>query len=100
MNDIQIARSKVQIETGRRTSFIQSEIGVLYEKDHIEINQFTKFEVLSLDYNHIEGFQNSEKLETLCGFGGPLELVGHSLVTTQQNITKLGNLLIFTWSFR
>ena len=35
------------------------------------ICQFTKFEVLSLDGNHIGGFQNSEILEpTLYGFGG------------------------------
>ena len=29
--------------------------------------QFTKFKVLSLDCNHAEGFQKSEKLETLYG---------------------------------
>ena len=26
-------------------------------KDHITISQFTKFEVLSLDYSRVEGFQ-------------------------------------------
>ena len=28
----------------------------------IKTRQFTKFEVLSLDWNHVEGFQKSEKL--------------------------------------
>ena len=54
------------------------------------------FEVLSLDHNHVEGFQKLEKkLETLYGFGGRhlrirdfcmefgRPLTGHSLVTTQ-----------------
>ena len=40
-----------------------------HKKDHIKISQFTKFEVLSLDCNHVEGFQKSEILETLYGFG-------------------------------
>ena len=31
-------------------------------------DQFTKFKDLSLDCNHVEGFQNSEILETLYGF--------------------------------
>ena len=31
------------------------------------ISQFTKFEILSLDCNLIEGFQILEKLETLYG---------------------------------
>ena len=39
-------------------------------KDHIKICQFTKSEVLPLDYNHVEGFQKSGKLENLHGFGG------------------------------
>ena len=39
-------------------------------KDHIKIIRFTKFEVLSLDCNHVKGFQKSAKLETLYGFGG------------------------------
>ena len=42
-----------------------------HKKDHIKICLFTKFEVLSLDCNHVEGFQKSEKIETLYGFGGP-----------------------------
>ena len=73
--------------------FHQSEIGVLHKKGHIKISQFTKFEVLSLDCNHVEGFQISEKLETLCGFGGRHRgdicmefgrpLTGHSLVNKQ-----------------
>ena len=37
----------------------------LDKKDHINIRQFTKFEVLSLDFNHEEGFKKSEKLETI-----------------------------------
>ena len=32
-------------------------IGVHRKKDHIKISRFTKFEVLSLDCNHVEGFQ-------------------------------------------
>ena len=32
----------------------------LERKDHIEISQFNKFEVLLLDCNHMEGFQKSE----------------------------------------
>ena len=40
-----------------------------HKKDHFKISQFAKFEVLSLDCNHVEGFQNSEKLVTLYGFG-------------------------------
>ena len=66
------------------------------EKDHIKISQFTKFEVLSLDCNHVENFQKSgKKIETVYGFGGRhlrireicmefgRPLTGHSLVTTQ-----------------
>ena len=34
----------------------------LYKKDHIKISQFTKFEVLSLDCNHVEGYKKSEKI--------------------------------------
>ena len=52
-------------------TFIQSEIVVHHEKDHTKITQFTKFEVLSLDYNHVEGFQKSDKLETLWIWGTP-----------------------------
>ena len=39
--------------------------GVHHKKDHIKINQFIKFEVLSLDCNHVEVFQKSKKIETL-----------------------------------
>ena len=63
------------------------------KKDHIKLLSLPKFEVVSLDCNHVEGFQKSEKLETLHGFWGPL--TGHSLVTTQCNITKLGILTNF-----
>ena len=45
-------------------------IGVHLKKDHIKIRQCTKFEVLSLDCNHVQGFQRSEKLGPLYGFGG------------------------------
>ena len=49
-----IASSEVQIENG---------------EDRIKIRQFTKFEVLSLNCNHEEGFQKSEKKgNTLYGF--------------------------------
>ena len=48
------------------------------------------FGFVSLDFNYIEDFQKSEKLETLYGFGGPLTV--HSLVSMQCNITKLGKL--------
>ena len=46
-----IARFEVQMETG----------------DEFKISWFTKFGVVSLDFNHVEGFQKSEKLETLYG---------------------------------
>ena len=46
-------------------NFHLSEIGVNYKKGHIKISQFTKFDVLSLDFNHEESFQKSAKLETL-----------------------------------
>ena len=35
-----------------------------------EFSQFTKSDVLSLDCDHVEGFQILDKLETLYGFGG------------------------------
>ena len=65
------------------------------KKDHTEIRQFTKFEVLSLDCNHVEGSKKSEILETLHGFGSRhltirdicmefgRTLTDHSLVTSQ-----------------
>ena len=40
-----------------------------WKEDHIKISRFTKFEVLSLDCDHVEGFQKSEILETLYAFG-------------------------------
>ena len=67
--------------------------------------QFIKFEVLSLDCIHVQGFQNSEKLETLYGFGGRhlrikdicMEIgrlkTGRTLVTTQKDTTQLGKLI-------
>ena len=36
---------------------------------HFKISQFSKFEVLLLDCDHVERFQKSVKLETLYGFG-------------------------------
>ncbi len=36
----------------------------------MKISQFTKFGVVLLDRRYVEGFQKSEKLETLYGFGG------------------------------
>ena len=58
----------------------------------IKISQFAKFVILSLACNHVEGFQKPEKLQPLYGFGGLCmefrrPLTGHSLVTTQGNIT-------------
>ena len=32
------------------------------KKDHIKISRFTKFGVVSLDFNHVEIFQKSEKI--------------------------------------
>ena len=67
----------------------------LPKKDHVKINPFTKFEVLWLDCNHLEGFQKSEKIKTLYGFGVRhlrirdicmefrRPLTDYSLVTTQ-----------------
>ena len=42
-------------------NFHYSEVEVHRKKDHIKIRQFTKFELLSLDSNHLEGFQKSEQ---------------------------------------
>ena len=65
------------------------------KKDHIKIRQFAKFEVLSLDCDHVDGFQISGKKETLHGFGSRhliireicmefgRTLTGHCLVTSQ-----------------
>ena len=59
------------METGvKMFNFCLIRNGVHHKKDHIKISQFTKFEVLWSDYNHVEGFQKSEKIETLYGFGG------------------------------
>ena len=78
-----------------------------WKKDRIKISQFITSGVVSLDCNHVEGFQKSEKLETLYGFGGRhlgirdicmefgRHLTAHSLVTMQCNITKLGKLTHF-----
>ena len=68
-----------------------------HERSQIKISQFTKFELLSLECNRVEGFQKLKKLESLYGFnlgrrhlgirdicmeyGRPL--TGRSLVTTQ-----------------
>ena len=57
------------METGDEFLMHYSEIGVHHKKDHKEISQFTKFEVMLLDCNHAEGFQKLEILETvwICG---------------------------------
>ena len=72
----------------------ESELMKKWKEDHIKISRFTKFEVLSLDCDHVERFQKSEKLENLYGFEGRhlrirdicmksgRPLTGHSLVTT------------------
>ena len=64
------------------------------------------FGVVSLNCNHVEGFQKSEKLETLSGFGGRLicmefwrPLTAYSLGTMQYNITKLGKLIYLLIQF-
>ena len=50
------------METGDKfLNFHSIRNGVHHKKDHIKISQFTKFEVLSSDYNHVEGFQISGK---------------------------------------
>ena len=41
-----------------------------HKEYHIKISQFTTFGDVSIDFNHVEGFQKSETLETLCGFEG------------------------------
>ena len=78
----------------RVLNFHLLETGVHRKNDRIKISQFTKFMVLSLDSNHVEGFQKHGKIETLYGFGGRhlrirdfcMEFgrpsTGHSLVTT------------------
>ena len=40
-----------------------------HKKDLINIGQFTKFEVLLLDCNHVVGFQKSKELETFVWVG-------------------------------
>ena len=72
-----IARSEVQMETGDEFLNLNLKIGARHKKDHIKISQFTKFEVVSLDCNHVEGFQKSEKF--VWNWGRPL--TAHSLVT-------------------
>ena len=39
-------------------------------KEHFKTYQFARFGVVSLDCNPVEGFQKSDKLETLYGFRG------------------------------
>ena len=60
---------KWRLGTSFQVFILKSEIGVHHKKNHMKISQFTKFEVLSFDCNHVEGFQKSEKLEPLYGFG-------------------------------
>ena len=58
---------KWRLGTSFNFSFNQN-FGVHHKKDHIKVSQFTKFEVLPLDCNHVKGFQKSEKLDTLYRF--------------------------------
>ena len=46
------------------------EIEVRHKKDHIKISQFTKFEVLSLDCNHVEIGKNRY---FICIWGTPFQ---------------------------
>ena len=55
-----IGKFKLRLATSFKV-FILSEIGVHHKKDHIKISQFTKFEIVSLDCNHVEDFQNIGK---------------------------------------
>ena len=88
---------EVQMESGNEFSnfhLIKPVIGVHHKKDHIKISQITTFEVLSLNWNHVKGFQNSEKLESLYGFGR-CHLTEFFFATFDrsqpvENITKLG----------
>ena len=64
----------------------QSEILVHHNKDHIKISHFTKFEVLSLDCNPVEGLYGFGgrhlRIRDICmEFRRPLK--GHSIVTMQ-----------------
>ena len=81
------------METGDEYLIIKSEIGVQHKKDHTKISQFTKFEVLSLGCNHVQGRSKIGKIGDCMEFGGPL--TGHSLVITQCSKTKLGKLTNF-----
>ena len=92
-----ITRSAVQMEIGNEFLhfYLIRNWTVHHKKDHIKFSQFTKFEVLSLECDHVEVFQNSEKLEILYESWGlhlrsryicmefRQPLTGHSLVTTQ-----------------
>ena len=60
-----VSRSKQQ-----NTKVLSISRSELQKKDHIKISQFTKFGDLSLDCNHVEGFQKSEIAETLYVFEG------------------------------
>ena len=69
------AHSEVQMET--KDEFLNLRLirignNIHHKKDHIKItgSQFTTFEVLLLDCNHVKGFQILEKLGTLYGFEG------------------------------
>ena len=51
---------------GLLKTLTESEIGVHYKIIHIKISQFTKFEVLSLDCNHVESFQKNRQNKDFC----------------------------------
>ena len=83
-----------QMETGDEFLIFNYQQLESIKNVYMEITQFTTFEVLSLDCNHVEGFQKSEKLETVWIWGRYLRvrgicmkfgrrLAGHSLVATQ-----------------
>ena len=59
LSSFELPVSKLKWVLGTNSlNFDLSENGVHHKKDHIKISQFTKFEVLLLDCNHVEGFQN------------------------------------------
>ena len=59
------------------TASCKRPIGVHYKKDRIKISQFTKYEVLSLDCNRVEGFQKIEKIRNFVWIGGRHRRIRH-----------------------
>ena len=102
-----IARSEVQMETGDEFLNYHSIGNWSQSQERSHKNESVCQVWGSLYCNHVEGFQNrgeNRKLETLYTFWGRhlrikdicnefgRPLTGHSLVTTQWNMTKLGKL--------